>query len=198
MAKEEKDQSGIKEEKGTVKIEGTKTGRKITVDADSLARLLERSEELTKRLARVEATADLSRLENFDQKSRKQGPLRYRLSTHDGKLITGWRTTANRMWKDGNIMRHQQEYEILMEDNTKEKVSGYDNFSMIRYEAQVIAEQVKRETVDGSLLLTLKILGLPSSKDPSQIDTEQTKSPLYQSLEPLFGKEVTIDATFVN
>ncbi len=194
MAEEEK--KGQKVEKGKVQVKTT--GRKIQVDADSLARILEENEDFKQRLARVEATADLGRLEHFDAKTRKVGPLRYRLSTHEGKLITGWRTKVNKMWKDGNIMKHQQEYEILLEDNTKVSVSGYDNFSITRYEAQVIAEQVKRETENGSTILTLKILGLPSAEDPGRVETEANKSPMYEALKPLFGREVSIDATFVN
>jgi hypothetical protein len=163
----------------------------IVVDKAALGALLKEIEELKAGQVRLEHAADVSRLDNYDTKHKAIGPRQYRLTIYDGKLITGWRTVTDKSWMDGNVLRNQQEYEIIFGDNTKMAVKGYDNFATIRHGFRVIAEKVSEKADDYGKTLTLKILGVADPKNQSQ-------GPEYDAALPLFGTEVILDERFVN
>ena len=168
-----------------------KKPRMVTVDAEALARTLGELDEMKARMGRVEAAADVGRLDAFDNKRKKIGPRRYRISTHEGKIITGWLSTRDKYVKEpSGRARVEQEYEFLFEDNTKLKVVGYDNFANTQYEAQVVGEEVKRETDEYGTKVTMKIVSIG---DEASADT-----PRGRELLPLMGKEITLDLKFVN
>lgn len=169
-----------------------KKGKRVEVDADALKKILEQNEELLGRVNRLESTADIGRLDNFDNKNRKIGPARYRLSVYEGKVITGWLTKKDSKWMDGNVMRVDQRYEILLSDGKKIEVNGYDNFASILYAGvRVIAEKVKENTDEFGITLTLKVVGFPDGNNVPQ-------GPEAEKATELFGKEVVIDSRFVN
>lgn len=163
---------------------------KVTVSKSALEGLLKKLESLEEGQRRIEAAADLGRLEGYDAKRRKLGPRRYRLTVYDGKLVTGWRTVKDQKWMDGNVMRVQQEYEIIFGDNTKMPVNGYDNFANVLFGFRVVAEFVKEEADVAGRRLTLKIVGVP--------DEANAQGPEYDKAKELFGKEVVMDERFVN
>lgn len=169
-----------------------KKPKRVTVDSEALEKVLNQNEELLSRVNRLESTADVGRLDNYDNKVRKIGPARYRLTVNDGRVVTGWLTLKDTKWMDGNVMRVDQQYEILFNDGKKEQVRGYDNFASILYDSiRVVAEKIKEDTDEFGTTLKLKIVGFT---DPNNVP----QGPEAEKASKLFGKEVVVDSRFVN
>ena len=131
----------------------------IELLSKKIAELEQRDEEQQKRLKMLYAVADKGRVFNYENSQATKKPVKVKLSVIDGKYIVGWRTVRDELILDprtGRTVGESQEYEILLYDSegnvSKKSVSGYLNFSNIRYNERVECEVVgKKENYDGKL-----------------------------------------------
>lgn len=130
-------------------------------------------EEIKSKITMLEKVADKSRLEHWNTENGVLGPATYRVSTVDGKIVTGWKTIKDEVYKDplSGIVRVTQAYEFELEDGSTYPVNGYNNFITLQYAAQLKGKELSRTVKDGNLELELELSN---------------------------GKVIKIDARFVN
>lgn len=132
-------------------------------------------DNLLARVARVEAVADVSRLDKFDQKSAKKQPSRFKVGTFNGKVILRWDNLRNISFKDMTTGRlvSDQAYQVTLEDESTFEVKGYMEFSNIRYGEMIVGEEVskKTETVNDKEVTTYTLRLLDGSNRNIEIES---------------------------
>jgi len=158
--------------------ESPETGAEPEKVSDDQKALLERIEELEKRdqenqekLKMLYEVADKGRVFSWESKKNQKGhSQRIKLSVLDDKPVVGWRTVRDELITDprtGATVGELQQYELtLLEPNgthTIKSISGYKNFSDIRYENRIDCQVIsKSEAYDGTMKFTVK---LPDGRD---------------------------------
>lgn len=145
----------------------------ITVKREEFDNLLDRLERVENEASDLRQVADKSRLQKLDDGKKVIGPPQYKIGTFNGKLILSTRTVKDIVQKNisSGVYYEHQEYEIIMEDGSKENIIGYNKLVDILYSNQVIGEEISKEVTDLNTTLKLKL------ED---------------------GREIKIDAKFVN
>lgn len=127
-------------------------------NADLLARVADLE-------AKLNATADVGRLLNYESSKQGKKPMRVNISQYDGGFIIGWRNVVDKLIKHpttGRTVGEEQQYEILvlMPDGKIEKkpLDSYPAFSDARYTSRSEVEVVgKKEDWDGKVTFSIKL-----------------------------------------
>ena len=145
----------------------------VLVDKEKFDAILNRLESLENETGVLRQAADVGRLQRIEDKKNTIGPARFKVSTHNGKIILSTRTVKDSVQRNllSGITTEHQEYEILMEGGSKENVIGYDKFMDLLYANQIIGELVAEKKSGSNITLTLRLEN---------------------------GREIEIDSKFVN
>lgn len=139
--------------------------KKVEVNADALEKLMAKVEEQSEVIKTyktdidmLKTIADKSRLAWFEEGKKVKGPSVYRLSTFDGKVIVGWRTIKDVVEKNPltGIRIEDQQYEIILEDDTVQKIQGFNKFAEIQYGNQIKAQELEKVVKGDKVTLKLK------------------------------------------
>lgn len=124
----------------------------ITISKSDLDKIYEKLDMLQK-------VADKSRLDNWEKEHKELGPAKYRVSTIDGKIIVGWRTIKDEVYRDpvSNIMRVTQAYEFILEDGSTYPVNGYNNFASLHYANQLEGKEMSKTIDANGTILKLEL-----------------------------------------
>jgi len=143
----------------------------VSVDKKTLDQILKRQSDMEVEVGILREVADKARLAAWDEKHKKEKAPIVKLSFYKGKVIIGWKTVIDEVWKDNNgIWREKQVIEIYFEDKTTEQLNYIDFVRLITKIDSVVKGREKDEE-NGTE--TLKV----AAKD---------------------GKEYKIDIRFVN
>ncbi len=147
----------ILEEKSENKVE--EKIETISVSKSDFYALVNRLEKVENEAADLRIVADKSRLQKLEDGKKTVGPLEFKISTLNGKLILSTRTVKDIVQKNisSGVYYEHQEYEIIMEDGSKENVIGYNKFIDILYAEQIIGKEISREVTDLNTTLKLKL-----------------------------------------
>lgn len=157
VAQQEKDLIAFKEKE--------KTGKSETVEVNKVA-----LDAMIKRLERLEASADLSRLGKYDDKNKKEVVRVVMLSTWDGQVVIGWKMLMNDVQKINGIWRESQLVQLMLEDGTSAEIPYLRSVQeVVRVDADILS---RTQESDGHETLKVR------RKDD--------------------GKEYNIDSRFVN
>ena len=142
-----------------------KENKKVEVNSEALEKLMKTVEDQSKIISSyktdidmLKTIADKNRLAWYEEGKKVIGPAVYKLSTFDGKVIVGWRTIKDVVEKDpltGKRLEDQQ-YEIILEDDTVQKIQGYNKFAEVQYGAQIKAKEIEKVVKGDKVTLKLK------------------------------------------
>jgi len=139
--------------------------KKVEVNEKALEKLLKTVEEGEKErqqlktdIEMLKTIADKSRLSWYEEGKKTIGPAVYKLSTFDGKVIVGWRTVKDVVEKHPltGVRMEDQQYEIILEDGTKQLIKGYNKFADTQYGNQIRAQEIEKTIKEGKVTLKLK------------------------------------------
>lgn len=162
MAKEEK-----------TKNEENKKEEGVVVSKEAFERLQKELEQLRKDRDILMAAADKKALANYYMRHQADIPKIVKLRMIDGKLILGWRTVKDEVYKDPITQRWREEQivEVLFEDGTKKQ------YPLVEFNRLYTHIEAKRIGV---------------------IQNEQTGDLAFRVVRLDNGQELTIGAKYVN
>lgn len=137
--------------------------------------------DMVSRLSRLEEVADVGRLAKYDDKRFKKGPNKFRITVYqdpegkvEDRIVISWRTVKDVSKRDSiRGLIEDQQYEMTLEDGKKLLLSGYLNFSDLRYQKQIVGEEVRRYVAEEGQQLII-VLKLKDRKEPLEIDARFT------------------------
>ena len=166
MKKTLKNMDKNKEETKDKKVEKEET---IVVNKGALDKILNTIEEQGKTIEMLKEVSDKSRLAVWDDKHKTKGLTIVKVSTYDDKVVLGWETVVNEVFKNGNgVWIEKQIIKLHFSDNTELDINYLD---FVTRTVKIEAEVNSRTTGDGTEILNIK------TKD---------------------GREFSIDIKFVN
>jgi len=144
----------------------------VEVNKEKLDELIKRSDDQSKLIEMLLATADKSRIARYQELQGKPITPVVRLRTFRGEIVVGWRSTADEIFQDGNGIWHErQTVEIVTEAGTKAELPYLESEKLPKIEADVVGTSTR--FVDGQE----QVIMMVKTKD---------------------GKELNIDRTYVN
>ena len=120
--------------------------QKIQDDDTEKKKIAKEKEELMTRIERLESAANKARLFKWDETHKKEKGTVVSLSTYNGKIIIGWKTTRDIVEKTANGVWHEdQRTEIYFADNSPKEEMISRNFWL---KTEKIEARVKSLTTD--------------------------------------------------
>ena len=139
------DKQNKKEEK---KVEET-----IVVKKSALDKVLDTIEAQGKEIEMLKDIADKSRLATWEDKHRVKGLTVVKISTYDDKVILGWETVVNEVFKNANgNWIEKQIIKLHFSDDTELDVNYLD---FVTKTIKIEAEVNSRTTTDGTEVLNI-------------------------------------------
>lgn len=150
----------------------------ITVSREQLDSILQKIAEqdatiteLKQTQKEYEQTASQDQIRKIEQ-LRASGKLvkSVKVNMHDGKYVTGWRSTVDDVWVDSNSKEHRlQKTEVTYADGSKQELDQLEFARRKTYKEMEVIKEAKNQ--EGNIVLTVQ-------------DTD--------------GKEIDIDSRFIN
>lgn len=141
----------------------------VEVERGELVKILKKMEENEKEIKMLKEVADKGRLAHWQSTHEKESPKIYRLTTHDDKVVLGWKMVTNQVWKDSNgEWQEKQEIQLSL-DNGEKVILSYPEFI------------TKTHKIEARL-----------------VGSSQKGSITFLELETASGEKYVVDSTFVN
>lgn len=119
-------EGAVSKEVGDKKIEQTKIiedGKKDIAkmkeeDTETITVNKKALDDMIRRMERLESTADVGRLDKYDQKNKKELAKVVLLGKYNGKIVLGWKMLKDEVQKVNGIWRESQTIQIKLEDDS--------------------------------------------------------------------------------
>lgn len=135
-------------------------------ESELIKSLISKVDELAKQNEMLLQVADRKALSTYYSRNQKNLPKIARLNVIDGKVIVGWKLSANDVYKEnigGNyIWRERQTIKLMLEDNSEIEMSYSD---YIKKYQQVESKIISRTEDEVTGSIRLKLVRIDNGKE---------------------------------